>query len=129
HVRRLLRAACRGIGLHWACSVPRFPDFESLGMPGNRTGTPYARVFRQGRPFPTKANPSRGGGAKPRVRQVPDGRATEEGAVVPGDTLVFREKGDHHVFRNWFARSPPPRPAPRRTGIAAAASHAVGRAF
>ena len=48
------------------------PAFESLGMPGNRTGAPYATVFRQGRPFPTKANSSRDGDAKPRDWRKPE---------------------------------------------------------
>src|SRR5262245_1124829 len=46
-----------------------------------------------GTPFPTKANPPRGGGAKLRVRPKPEGRAAEGG----DKRGVFRRREAPHV--------------------------------
>src|SRR5438128_7075858 len=112
--------ARRGHADRLAPGRPSPRDFQILSRVDPtiaRLGTPRARALRQEDPFSIRANPPRGGDAKPRARREPDSRVTEGGvAVTPREHGGLPQEGDHRVLDSAGRRQMPgARPSPRRS--------------
>src|SRR5439155_4990572 len=116
--------------------VPQFPDFDGPGPTRPLSGTPCAQTpFSREDPFSKRANPPRGGDAKPRVRPTSlTAGLPKEGVIgTPGNTVVSPQ-GDHNVFERGirpFRRArrhhlAPPRPRPRALDQPAASARVPG---